>query len=148
MGQRLTFGEKLAIGFAVTAILAMVMAGIAVYSLNRVVTSKDRVLAVYAQNLIDAARLQTAAARKAAAVRGYMLSGDPRFLEQQSEARQLFFRTLEHMKPNLFTPEGKAMIREVEEIEAQHQVLVDKANAMRQANAPNRRRSFNTCAVT
>ena len=34
-------------------------------------------LDVNAQNLIDAAKLQTAAARKAAAVRGYMLSGDP-----------------------------------------------------------------------
>ena len=41
------------------------------------------------------------------------------------------------MKPNVFTPEGKAMIRDVEEIEAQHQVLVEKANAMREANAPN-----------
>ena len=78
MGRRLTFGEKLAIGFAITAMLAMVMAGIAVYALNRVVASKDRVLTVNAQNLIDAAKLQTAAARKAAAVRGYMLSGDPK----------------------------------------------------------------------
>jgi methyl-accepting chemotaxis protein len=137
MGQRLTFGQKLAIGFGVTAILAMVMAGISVYALNRVVAAKNRVLDVNAQNLIDAAKLQTAAARKAAAVRGYMLSGDPRFLQQQNEARQLFIRTLEHMKPNLFTPEGKAMIRDVEEIERQHQEVVEKANAMREANAPN-----------
>lgn len=137
MGRGWTFGEKLAAGFAMTAILTMVMAGIAVYALNRVVASKDRVFAVNAQNLIDAAKLQTAAARKAAAVRGYMLSGDPRFLEQQNEARQLFFRTLEHMKPNLFTPEGKAMVRDVQDIEAQHQQVVEKANAMREANAPN-----------
>jgi CHASE3 domain sensor protein len=137
MGQGWTFGKKLAMGFAVTAILATVMAAIAVYALNRVVASKDRVLAVNAQNLIDAAKLQAASARKAAAVRGYMLSGDPRFLESQTEARQLFFRTLEHLKPNVFTPEGKAMIREVQETEAQHQLLVERANTMRQANAPN-----------
>jgi methyl-accepting chemotaxis protein len=137
MDQRWTFGQKLAIGFALTAMLAVAMAGIAVYALNRVVASKDRVLAVYAQNLIDAARLQTAAARKAAAVRGYMLSGDPKYLEQQNEARQLFLQTLEHMKPNVFTPEGKAMIRDVQEIEAQHQALVEKSNALREANAPN-----------
>jgi methyl-accepting chemotaxis protein len=124
-------------GFAATAVLAMVMAGIAIYALNRVVASKDRVLAVNAQNLVDAARLQTAVARKAAAVRGYLLSGDPRFLESQNEARQLFLRTLERMKPNVFTPEGKTMIRNVEEIEAEHQVLVEKSNAMRRANASN-----------
>lgn len=137
MDHRLTFGQKLALGFAATAMLAMFMAAISVYALNRVVATKDRVLAVNAENLIDAARLQTAASRKAAAVRGYMLSGDPRFLEGQSEARQLFFRTLEHMKPDVFTPEGKTMIREVQEIEANHQILVEKANAMRQANASN-----------
>ena len=56
---------------------------------------------------------------------------------EQIAARQLFFRTLEHMKPNVFTPEGKAMIRDVQETEAQHQILVEKANAMRQANASN-----------
>ncbi len=94
MGRRWTFGEKLAMGFGITAMLAIVMAGIAVYALNRVVASKDRVLAVNAQNLIDAAKLQTAAARKAAAVRGYMLSGDPKYLEQQNEARQLFLANL------------------------------------------------------
>jgi len=137
MGQRLTFGVKLAIGFATTAILVMVMAGIAVYALNRVVESKDHVITVNAQNLTDAAKLQTAAARKAAAVRGYVLSGDTKFLEQQNEARQLFFRTLEHMKPNVFTPEGKAMIRDVQEIEAQHQVLVEDVNVMRGGNTPN-----------
>jgi methyl-accepting chemotaxis protein len=137
MWQRLTFGTKLAIGFATTAILAMVMAGIAVYALKSSVASKDRVININAQNLTDAAKLQTAAARKAAAVRGYMLSGDARFVEQQNEARQLFSRTLEHMKPNVFTPEGKAMIRDVEAIEAQHQVQVEKVNALRAANAPN-----------
>jgi methyl-accepting chemotaxis protein len=137
MGRRWTFGEQLAAGFAATAVLAMIMAGIAVYALNRVVASKDRVISVNAQNLIDAAKLQTAAARKAAAVRGYMLSGDTKYLEQQNEARQLFLRTLEHMKPNVFTPEGKAMIREVQDIEADHQVLVEKSNLLRNANAPN-----------
>ena len=137
MGRTWTFGQKLALGFALTVSLSIVMAAIAVYSLNRVVASKDRVIAVYAQNLIDAARLQTAAARKAAGVRGYMLSGDPKFLEEENQARQLFFRTLEHMKPNVFTPQGKAMMLEIEQIEAQHQALVERANAMRLANAPN-----------
>jgi methyl-accepting chemotaxis protein len=137
MDRTLTFGQKLAGAFTLTISLAIIIAAIAVYSLNRAVASKDRVIAVYAQNLIDSARLQTAAARKAAAVRGYMLSGDPRFLEAENDARQLFFKALEHMKPNVFTAEGKAMILDVQEIEAQHQVLVEKANAMRQANAPN-----------
>jgi methyl-accepting chemotaxis protein len=58
-------------------------------------------------------------------------------VEQQNEARELFFKTLEHMKPNLYTPKGKALIREVQDIEAEHQELVKKSNALREANAPN-----------
>jgi len=79
MGRTWTFGQKLAFGFGLTVVLAMIIAGIAVYSLNRAVESKDRVIAINAQNLIDAAKLQTAAARKAAAVRAFMLSGDPKY---------------------------------------------------------------------
>ncbi len=137
MGRGWTFGEKLAAGFAMTAILTMVMAGIAVFALKHVVASKDRVIMVNAQDLIDAARLQTAAARNAAAVRAYMLSGDPRYLEQEKEAQGLFSKTLEHMRPNVYTPEGKSMLGTVEQIAAQHQVLVDRENAMRRANASN-----------
>ncbi len=137
MGRSWTFGRKLAVGFAVIAALAMVMAGIAMYALNRAVASKDRVIAVNAQNLIDAAKLQTEVAKKAAAVRGYLLSGDTKFIEDQQESRRVFFNTLAHMKPNLFTAEGKAMILDVQDLEAKHQALVDKVNAMRASNASN-----------
>ncbi len=135
MGQSLTFGKKLAIGFAITVAFTVVMAVIAVYALNRVVASKDRVIAVNAQDLTDAAKLQTAVARKGAAVRGYMLSGDPRYLDALNEARQMFFHTLSQMKLRVYTPEGRAMLTDVQNIEVQHQDLVDKAIAMKQSGA-------------
>jgi methyl-accepting chemotaxis protein len=137
MARSWTFGQRLALGFGMTVALSVIMAAIAVVALNRAVESKDRVIAVNAQNLIDAAKLQTAAARKAAAVRGFMLSGDPRFLEMENEARQSFHDTLERMKPHLFTEQGKALIREAERLENEHQALAEKANAMRQSNASN-----------
>jgi methyl-accepting chemotaxis protein len=135
MGQSMTFGKKLAIGFAITVAFTVVMGLIAVYALNRVVASKDRVIALYAQNQIDAAKLQTAVARKAAAVRGYVLSGDDRYLQSEQEARQMFFTTLDKMKQNVFTPEGKAMLADIQTIENEHQILVGRSIAMRQANA-------------
>ncbi len=148
MGRSWTFGRKLALGFAVTAALAIVMAGIAVFALNRAVASKDRVIAVYAQNLIDAAKLQTAVARKAAGVRGYMLVGrcQVSLKIRRSRDKPSSIR-LAHMKPNLYTAEGKAMILDVQDIESKHQALVEKANAMRR---PTRRTipSFASCEVT
>jgi methyl-accepting chemotaxis protein len=135
--SRWTFGQKLALGFGLIILLAIAMAVVAVVALGRAVESKDRVLAVQADNLIDAARLQTAAARKAAAVRGYMLSGDLRFVEHQKEARQSFHDVLNHIRKQLVTEKGESLIREVERIEREHQALVERANAMRASNAPN-----------
>ncbi len=133
MGRSWTFGQKLALGFAVTVALSIIMASIALYALNRAVASKDRVISVNAHNLVDAARLQTQAARKAAAVRGYLLTGDPIFLQRENEAREAFREGLADMKPQLYTDKGRALIQEIEQLEAEHQALVDKANAMRQA---------------
>ena len=89
----MTFGKKLAIGFAITVTFTIVMAVIAVYALNRVVASKDRVIAVNAQNLTDAAKLQTAVARKAAAVRGVLAFGRSDVSRGAARARQIFFNT-------------------------------------------------------
>jgi methyl-accepting chemotaxis protein len=135
MGRTRTFGQKLALGLGITVMLTIVMAAIAVYAINRAVDSKDRVIAVNSHNLIDAAKLQTAAARKAAAVRGYMLSGDPKFLEALKEARQDFFDSLGRLKTNAYTTEGKTLLRECEQLELDHQAYVEKAIAMKQEKA-------------
>lgn len=136
MGRRWTFGEKLAAGFAVIVALALIMAAVAGYALNRVVASKDRALAVNAQNLIDAAKLQTQAATKAAAVRGYMLSGDPAFLDRENEAEQAFREVLARLNSHIYTDRGRALIHEIELTAAEHQQLVNRANAMKQSKAP------------
>lgn len=135
MGRTWTFGQKLALGFAVTVALAIVMAAIALFALNRAVASKDRVIAVNSQNLIDAAKLQMATARKAAATRGYMLSGDPEFMNLEREARQVFFDSFGRLKSDVYTDKGKELLAEVERLEAEHQRLVEKANALRDNNA-------------
>jgi len=137
MGRSWTFGQKLALGFAITVLLSIVMAVVAVVALSGVVQTKDHLLTVQAQNLIDAAKLQTAAARKAAAVRGYVLSGDPRFLEAQNQARQSFRETLDRIRVRLISDRGRELVRQAEQLEQDHNALVEKANAMRQANAPN-----------
>jgi CHASE3 domain sensor protein len=59
-----TFGQKLALGFGALVLLVIAVTAIAVYSLRNVVASKDRVIAVNTQNLIDAAKLQATTARK------------------------------------------------------------------------------------
>jgi methyl-accepting chemotaxis protein len=135
MGRTWTFAQKLALGFGLTVVLAIIMAGIAVYALNRAVESKDRVISVNAQNLIDAAKIQTLVAREASAARGFMLSGDPGFLGREKDAQQNLGDALTRLRRNVYTDEGKRLIGEIEQAESKHQALVEKQNALKQSNA-------------
>jgi CHASE3 domain sensor protein len=136
MSRTWTFGQKLALGFALIVTLAIFMAIVAVNALNRVVASKDRVIAVSARNLIDAAKLEAASSRKAAAIRGYLLSGDPLYLQAEGDARRNFLEGIAEMKPLLYTDRGRELLRQIEQMELDHQALVDRANTMRQEKPP------------
>ncbi len=136
MGRSWTFGRKLALGFALTVALSVMMAAIALYALNRAVASKDRVISVNAQNLTDAAKLQAAAARKASAVRGYLLSGDEQFLAMEENEHQDFLRILNKLKGQVFTDKGKALVAQIERLDAEHQALIERGNKLRQESSP------------
>ncbi len=136
MGRSWTFGRKLALGFALTAALSIAMATIALYALNRAVASKDHVISVNSQNLTDAAKLQTAAARKASAVRGYLLSGDEQFLTMETTEHEEFLQILAKLKAQVFTDKGKALLAQIERLDNEHQILIQRANKLRQEPSP------------
>jgi methyl-accepting chemotaxis protein len=136
MGRTWTFGQKLAMGFALTVALSVVMASIALYALNRAVSSKDHVISINARNLTDAARLEAAAARKASAVRGYLLSGDERFLETETKEHEDFLQILAELKGRVFTEKGKGLLAKIEQLDTQHQALIERANKLRQEPSP------------
>ena len=73
MSRHWTFGRKVAVTFAVVVALSIVMGAVAVVALRTVVASKDRVIDVNAQLLIDAERLHTRREAKAAGARGWMV---------------------------------------------------------------------------
>jgi len=86
MNRNWTFGQKLALGQAVVVAFAAIIGVTAVLALRTVVASKDRVLTVNAQILIEAERLNTESARRAAALRGYVISREQRHLDGLSAA--------------------------------------------------------------
>jgi CHASE3 domain sensor protein len=135
MNRSWTFGGKLALGFALTVALAIAMAIIAVVALNRSVANKDRVINVYSQNLTDAAKLEAALAKKSTAARDYILSGDPKFLQREQDARQDLLQVLARLKNRAFTERGKALLADIELLEVEHQKTLDKAHALRESKA-------------
>lgn len=132
MQRKWTFGQKLGVGFAVLLSLTIAIGFIAVYGLRAVVASKDHVITVTGQNLIDAGRLDAAAERKSA--RGFLLTRDARFLDDMREARQEFVSILEHLKKNVDTPAERTLLQAVARSEVEHDQAAQRIVAMRRTD--------------
>src|SRR5688572_4843974 len=75
-----TFGQKVSAAFAFSVALTIAICVIAVIALHNVVESKDEVITVYGENMIDAEKLAVAGAWKANAIRGFLLDKQDRHL--------------------------------------------------------------------
>lgn len=136
MFQHWTFGQKLGAGFAVTVALAVALSAVAVYALRSVVSGKDRVITVDAQLLIDAQRLSAAFERKAAATRGFLLTGEEPFVGLMTNARSEFIQVLDALQRNVYTDEGRRLADAIERSESDHQQANDRVISLRRAGAP------------
>src|SRR6266513_899623 len=96
-----TFGQKLGAGFAMTVALAVVIGIIGVFALRSVVASKDRVIGVDSQLLVDALRLQLSSQRKSSAGRAFLLTREEQFFGRLQAARTEFDGILDHLKRSI-----------------------------------------------
>jgi methyl-accepting chemotaxis protein len=130
-----TFGKKIAAGFTAVVVLSMIISAIAVYALKTVVASKDRVIEFNAQNLVDAEKLRGATERKVGAARGYLLTGEERFVEQLKSARADFSATIKRLKAVATTDEDNRLVDQMERAEAEHQAALDRVISLRKTEA-------------
>src|SRR5882672_6413406 len=115
MAHSWTFQKKVSTGFAVMVCLAALTAAVAVYALRAVVASKDNVISLVAENLVNATRLDAAADRQSATFRGFILSGDERFLQQRSAAQEEFAEVFGRLEKNISTDAGRRLLADVQQ---------------------------------
>lgn len=122
----LTNLNRRAILFAACAFVIIVMGSIfAVASLRSVIKQKDRVAFEYTETLLDVERLSISAEKKVASSRGYLLSPDDEMYEGMLAARGDFLITLNKLKDEVKTPEGRKYLAEIENAEKKHQDVLD-----------------------
>ena len=133
-----TFSHKLAVGFAAIVLLTVAMAGIATWALQSVVAGKDRVITVNARALADANELLAASADKGMMSRGYLLSLDERFpyLEATHQARARFLEVLDRLRREAYTEEGRRIVEEIGQREADHHAALEAVMAFRKTSTP------------
>jgi CHASE3 domain sensor protein len=135
MASNWTFGRKVGAGFAVSALLAVVVSIVAVYALRSVVAAKDRVISVDAQLLIDAERLSGLQERVVATARGFLLTREGRSLERMKEARNASDAVIERLKKNTYSDEARRLLDALEHARDEYQQAIDRLITLRQSKA-------------
>jgi CHASE3 domain sensor protein len=134
MSQHWTFGQKVGAGFAITVALAIAMGAIAIYALRSVVESKDRVITVHGENIIDAGKLALAHVSKVAAVRGFLLDKNQSNLEEMDRWREEIRRLGESLHARIRDDAGRSLLGRIDSAEREHQEAAVAVIAMRNAN--------------
>jgi methyl-accepting chemotaxis protein len=135
MARHWTFGRKLGLGFAVTGLLTLAMAALSIYALTNVVSVQDNVINVDMEKLLNAQKLQVAVEAKGAAARGFLLTGEERFLDQTLQARDRFATILDMIKRSAFVEDDRRLVADIERSELEHQEVYDRTFALRRSDS-------------
>src|SRR5690606_30065046 len=87
MRQTKSFGNLIARALGLIALLAVAANIVAIVALRQVVETKDRVVSVNAEMLIDIEVARVQRERRAKAVRSYVIAPGDNFIRQMGEAR-------------------------------------------------------------
>jgi methyl-accepting chemotaxis protein len=135
MSSRWTFGRTMAAGFAAVMMLNVTAGVIALVGLRGVVDSKDRVLTVDSQLEVQSQRLLVARTQRTAALRAYLLTGTPSFLDETNQNTATFTALIEQTKKRVHTSLGRELITKIAADAATAQVSLNKLVALKQSGA-------------
>ena len=136
MIQHWTFGQKIGAGVAVQVLLTVVIGAVATYALRSVVQSKDDVISVNGENLVDAEKLQVAAARRVVGVRGFLLERTEPHLEEIRAHGDDFRTILGHLRTRAAAADERELLDRVDRIETEHRAAIERLVALRKTDAP------------
>lgn len=138
----LTFGQRLTAGLGFTAVLALLIVVVAVLAQNRVVSSKDAIINVNAQRVLDGQKLHLAIEAKGSASRAFFITRDERFLAEMERARYGFSEILAMLKRTAATDEDLRLAADLEQTEAAHHETLEAVAALARRNSPEVNQAF------
>jgi signal transduction histidine kinase len=110
-GSMLTVRAQLALGFGAVAVATLVTGGVSALALRSTVERKDEVARGYAEDLSAIERLRYRSEQLVATSRGYLLTGDRKYLEHFANARWAFEQTLLSLETDRFDDDQEFLQR-------------------------------------
>jgi methyl-accepting chemotaxis protein len=136
MNRGWTFGQKLALGYAVLVAFSVLIGITATLALRTAVAAKDEVIGIHTQLLLDAQRLNTNSERRTAALRGFVITRDPRHLDSLATARNEFATILARLRSATTAPEDRQILNQIDQASTAYREVGDQFIAqLRQPNA-------------
>lgn len=135
MNKNWTFGQKLTAGYVVMLVFVILTSAIAIYALRAVVASKDRVISVNAQILLDTEKMHSEMEKMIAQVRGYIISPEERFVGHLRTSRESFAATLARIRMKLVTDEGRRLLDAVDRNAVEYRQVADQVIALKREQA-------------
>jgi methyl-accepting chemotaxis protein len=132
--RKWTFARKIAAGFAVVVALSVAVDLVSAVTLKGVVASKNRVINVNSRRLEQGESLRASAAEKSSAARGYLLTGNKKYLDEVRVERQAFKATLADLRQSLDAA-GQPALATIEADESTSQGAIDSVVALRRSGA-------------
>jgi methyl-accepting chemotaxis protein len=133
MNSQWTFGQKLGAGFALVVAITLALGWLAVSSFKTILADKDRVLAVNAENMLEAQRLESALNAMSSASRGYFLTREDKFLDNLAEGKADYAAAMTKLKQN--NPEARETLAAMEQVQDDWYKAGEKIIALRRSRA-------------
>ena len=135
MWNNWSFRSRIGIGFGALLFVVLVITAMSAYSIRTVISAKDRIIETFAQQLIDAKHIESLTNERAAAVRGYLLSGEMEFLEGLMLNRSNFDSALSQMYGKVVNQDEKKLIDHIKAASVSYRMVTEGAIEGRKSNA-------------
>lgn len=131
MGRHWAFGTKVGASFGLLVALALLMGFVAFVALRTVISTKDEVIDVDAQLLIDAQRVHALGESVGSDARGFLLTNDEQLATAMQSSAARLVVVLERLRRTVATSEARAQVDAIAKAAAAYQDTVGRVVARR-----------------
>ena len=125
-----SFRQRIAIGFAVSVLLIAATGLVSYYALRQTALS-DRLFAHQARDVIEFGRLRATIEQKMVASRGYLITGDEKFLSEISQRHEELESQIRKLRKGDLTRRERELLADIDAAEQAHQKATEEAIALR-----------------
>ncbi|MEK7297841.1 MAG: methyl-accepting chemotaxis protein [Planctomycetota bacterium] len=114
--MKLTLGKRIGFGFIILALISAISGGLILYWLSGLTTTSQSVMSVRTPSMLGAERLMRYYGLAIGGVRGFLASGDEKYLQDFEKAKagmQESFKALEEVSKKWVLQENKDMLKEI-----------------------------------